>query len=134
MTDTTRQHAIPLDQTQVSLTASVLHQAAVDCRATGATSRSRSDRSAGTLGHLAARWASIAEREQHCDVVNIHGERLYNVPLTTEEWYHVRAALAEFAARFIRVTGDSPAAHVDRLRARRALLLSDRITEALTRD
>ncbi|MET8828477.1 hypothetical protein ABZX40_22755 [Streptomyces sp. NPDC004610] len=133
MTDPTNQHWIALDQAQVSLTASVLHQAAVDYRATGTASHSQNDRSAGTLGQMAARWAAIAEREKHCDVVSIHGERLYNVPLTAEEWYHVRAALTEYAARFIRVVGDSPAAHVDRLRARRALILSDRITEALTR-
>ncbi|MEU6060334.1 hypothetical protein [Streptomyces sp. NPDC047097] len=130
MTDTANQYSVPLDQKQVSLTASVLHQAALGCRAADA---SDGDRSAVTLGRMAARWADIAEREEHCDVLSVHGERLYNVSLTSEEWYHVRAALSECAAQFKRGAADSPAAQVDRQRARRALLLVNHIAEAITR-
>ncbi|MGW2598904.1 hypothetical protein [Streptomyces klenkii] len=134
MADTAKQHSIPLDQTQVILTASVLHQAALDCRATDAANVSEDNRSVVTLGRMAARWAAIAEREEHCDVINIHGERLYDVSLTSEEWYHVRAALSEHAARLRRTAGGSPTAQMDHQRARRALLLVDRITEAAARD
>ncbi|WP_018547229.1 hypothetical protein [Streptomyces sp. LaPpAH-108] len=131
MANTASQHSIPLDQTQVSLTASVMHQAALDCRATDTPDASMDDRSMVTFGRMAALWAAIAEREKHCDVVNIHGDRLYNISLTAEEWYHVRAALSEHAARKTRVAGHSPTARTDRHSARRALLLVDLITEAI---
>ncbi|MGM9468466.1 hypothetical protein [Streptomyces murinus] len=131
MTDTASQHSIPLDQNQVSLTASVMHQAAMDCSATDAVGVPSDDRSVVTLGRMAARWAAISEHEKHCDVVNIHGDRLYNISLTAEEWYHVRAALSEHAARLTRAGGHARTARADQHRARRALLLVDRITEAI---
>ncbi|MFE2599604.1 MULTISPECIES: hypothetical protein [unclassified Streptomyces] len=129
MTETTDQFFIPLDQVQVSLVAAVLHQAAEDCQAVDTPEIPADNRTVVTLGRMAARWAAIAEREEHCDVVNIHGERLYNVSLTLEEWYQVRAALSEHATRLTRTSGNSPTAHENHRRARRALLLADRITE-----
>lgn len=127
--DTTGHFFIPLDQVQVSLVAAVLHQAAEGCRAVDAPMIPADDRSVVTLGRMATRWGAIAEREEHCDVVNVNGERLYSVPLTLEEWYQVRAALSEYAARLTRVMGNTPTAREDRRRAARALLLVDRITE-----
>ncbi|MFF5719879.1 hypothetical protein [Streptomyces buecherae] len=132
MTETTNDFFIPLDQAQVSLVAAVLHRAAQDCRAVDAPGIPADDRSVVTLGRMAARWAAIAEREEHCDVVNVHGERLYNVSLTLEEWYQVRAALSEYAARLTRTPGNPPSTHENRKQATRALLLVDRITEVIT--
>ncbi|WP_190120973.1 hypothetical protein [Streptomyces inusitatus] len=134
MTETIDNFFIPLDQEQVSLVAAVLHRAAQDCRALDAPEIPAGDRSVVTLGRMAARWAAIAEREEHCDVVNVHGERLYNVSLSLEEWYQVRAALSEYAARLTRALRNPPSAREDRRRARQALLLVDRITEAIASD
>ncbi|GHB01474.1 hypothetical protein ACIQRS_26740 [Streptomyces termitum] len=134
MTETTNTFFIPLDQAQVSLVAAVLHRAARDCRAVEAPGISANDRSVVTLGRMAARWAAISEREEHCDVVSLHGDRLYGVSLTPEEWYQVRAALSEYAARLTRAVGNPPSPHENRRQATRALLLVDRITEVITRD
>ncbi|MFF1416119.1 hypothetical protein [Streptomyces sp. NPDC058280] len=129
MTETIDHFFIPLDQVQVSLVAAVLHQAAEDCRAVDTPEILADDRTVVTLGRMATRWAAIAEREEHCDVVNIHGERLYNVSLTLEGWYQVRAALSEYAARLTRTPGNPPTARENHRRATHALLLVDRITE-----
>ncbi|MEW2163476.1 hypothetical protein AB0912_10805 [Streptomyces sp. NPDC007084] len=132
MTETSNNFFIPLDQAQVSLVATVLHQAAQDCRAVDAPEIPEDNRSVVTLGRVAARWAAIAERDEHCDVINVHGERLYNVSLTLEEWYQVRAALSEFAAQLTRAPGNPPSTHENRKQATRALRLVDRITEVIT--
>lgn len=131
MTETTNTFFIPLDQAQVSLVASVLNRAARDCRAVDVPGIPTNDRSVVTLGRMAARWAAISEREEHCDVVNVHGERLYSVSLTLEEWYQARAALSEYAARLTRTAGDAPSPQENRRHATRALLLVDRITEVI---
>ncbi|WP_328955661.1 hypothetical protein [Kitasatospora purpeofusca] len=127
-------HHIPLDQAQVNLVAAVLQQAAWDCRSP--IEQVVPDSSDGpnrgiTLGRLAARWTRIVEREEHCDVININGERLYVVPLSLEGWYQVRAALSEHAARLSLKLPDSPESRENRRRARQALLLVDRIKEAV---
>ncbi|MEV0266934.1 hypothetical protein AB0I49_37125 [Streptomyces sp. NPDC050617] len=130
MTEPTDDFFIALDQTQVSLVALVLHQAAEECRAVDTTPDiPAEDRSVVTLGRVATRWAGIAEREEYCDVVNVHGERLYNVSLSLEEWYQVRAALSEYAARLTLTRAHPPTVDDNRRRAREALLLVDRITE-----
>ncbi|OKI00593.1 hypothetical protein A6A06_16590 [Streptomyces sp. CB02923] len=121
---------IPLDQAQVWLVAAVLQHAAEECHAV-TPPEAPADQGAGiTLGRLAAHWTDITEQELHCSVVNLHGERLYMVPLTLEGWYQVRAALSEHAAQLSRTPGGTPAIHENRRRARQALLLADRITEA----
>jgi hypothetical protein len=121
---------MPLDQTQVSLVAGVLHHAAQDCRAADTPEAPENDGSVITLGGMARRWTAIAEREEYCDVINVHGERLYNVSLTLEGWYQVRAALSQYAARLTRFPPRTAAARDDRGRAQQALLLAHRITEA----
>ncbi|NEC42929.1 hypothetical protein [Streptomyces sp. SID8016] len=131
MTETINTFFIPLDQAQVSLVTAVLHRAARDCRAVGVPGISTDDRSVVTLGGMAARWAAISEREEYCEVVNVHGERLYSVPLTLEEWYQARAALSEYAARLTRTTGDASSQRENHRQATRALLLVDRITEVI---
>ncbi|MER5631168.1 hypothetical protein [Streptomyces nitrosporeus] len=131
MTETTNTFFIPLDQAQVSLVTAVLHRAARDCRAVDVPGIPTDDRSAITLGRMVARWAAISEREEHCDVVNIHSERLYSVPLTLEGWYQVRAALSEYAARLTRAAGNPPPPRENHRQATRALLLVDRITEVI---
>ncbi|THA31758.1 hypothetical protein E6R18_15595 [Streptomyces sp. A1277] len=133
MTETTNTFFIPLDQAQVSLVTAVLHRAARDCRAVDVPGTSTDDRSVVTLGRMAARWAAISEREEHCEVVNVHGERLYSVPLTLEGWYQTRAALSEYAAHLTRAAGNPPSPRENRRQATRALLLVDRITEVVAR-
>ncbi|MGC5365369.1 hypothetical protein ACPXCE_27470 [Streptomyces sp. DT24] len=131
MTETTNTFFIPLDQAQVSLVTAVLHRTARDCRAVDVPGISTDDRSVVTLGGMAARWAAISEREEHCEVVNVHGERLYSVPLTLEGWYQARAALSEYAARLTRAGGNPPSPRANHRQATRALLLVDRITEVI---
>ncbi|AXI78781.1 hypothetical protein [Peterkaempfera bronchialis] len=124
-------HPIPLDQSQVNLVAAVLQQAVWDCRPP-AEQAAHDGRDDGiTLGRLAAHWTGIAEREEHCDVINVNGERLYVVPLSLEGWYQVRAALSEHATRLSLKPSDNPESRENRRRARQALLLVDRIKEAI---
>lgn len=131
MTETTNPFFIPLDQAQVSLVTAVLHRAARECQAVDMPGIPTDDLSVFTLGRMAARWAAISEREEHCDVVNVHGERLYSVPLTMEGWYQVRAALSEYATRLTRAAGNPAFPREDHRQATRALLLVDRITESI---
>ncbi|MEU1408443.1 hypothetical protein ABZ471_40160 [Streptomyces sp. NPDC005728] len=123
--------SIDLDQDEVTLVVGVLQNAAHACRA-AAPSDARTDQYAGiTLGRLTARWTDIAERELHCAVVKLHGERLFTVPLTAEAWYQVRAALSACVAQLSGHLDDSaPADAPDRERMYRALHLAHKIAEA----
>ncbi|MFE2108884.1 hypothetical protein ACFXAF_23890 [Kitasatospora sp. NPDC059463] len=121
-------HAVPLDQSQVNLVAAVLQQVLWDCRPLA----DQDGRDLGvTLGRLAAHWTGIAEREEHCDVINVNGERLYVVSLSLEGWYQVRAALSEYTTRLPLKPFGSPETRENRRRVRQALLLVDRIKEAV---
>ncbi|WP_432004655.1 hypothetical protein [Streptomyces parvus] len=102
--------SIDLDQSEVSLVVGVLQRAADECRA-AAPSLAPTDQYDGiTLGRLTAHWIDIAERELHCAVVKLHGERLFTVPLTSEGWYQVRAALSACVAQLCgELKGSSPA-------------------------
>ncbi|MFD4396686.1 hypothetical protein [Kitasatospora sp. NPDC058478] len=124
-------HPIPLDQSQVNLVAAVLQQAVWDCRPPAERATHDGQDCGITLGRLAGHWTGIAEREEHCDVINVNGERLYVVSLSLEGWYQVRAALSEHAARLSLKLSDNPESRENRRRVRRALLLVDRIKEAI---
>ncbi|MBD0694729.1 hypothetical protein [Streptomyces sp. CBMA123] len=122
---------ISLDQDEVALVTVVLLQAVDGCRAVTSPEAAARRGSGVTIGQLAAQWTEIAERELHCSVVNMNGERLFTVPLTPEGWYQVRAALSESAAQLSRpANGGEATVRANRDRARRALLLADRIVEA----
>ncbi|GHF28464.1 hypothetical protein [Streptomyces morookaense] len=129
--DDTLTISIDLDQAEVTLVVGILQRAADECRATS-PSDVTTDQDAGiTLGQLTARWTDIAERELHCAVVNLHGERLFTVPLTSEGWYQVRAALSACVAQLSGELDDStPADAPDRKRMYRALHLAHKIAEA----
>ncbi len=122
---------IDLDQDEVTLVVGILQHAADECRAAAPSDVATDDDTGITLGRLTARWTDIAERELHCAVVNLHGERLFTVPLTAEGWYQVRAALSACVAQLSGALDDSVhAGDPDRERMYRALHLAHKIAEA----
>jgi hypothetical protein len=123
-------NSIPLDQTQVRLIAAVLQREAASCGAVHYPAHPGSAPSGVTLGRMAARWTGIAEREEDCAVVNVDGERLYDITDVPEGWYIVRAALSEHAARLSRTPQGSATSGEDRRQALRALRLVERIARA----
>ncbi|MEU9163834.1 hypothetical protein AB0D29_26640 [Streptomyces sp. NPDC048424] len=125
--DDTLTTSIALDQHEVTLIVGVLDRAAADCRAAAPPDTGSDQHTGVTLGRLTARWTEIAEHERHCDVVNLHGDRLFVVSLTAESWYQVRAALGACVAQ-LAVEREDNAADQDRMA--RALVLADKIAGA----
>ncbi|QEV19333.1 hypothetical protein [Streptomyces alboniger] len=129
--DDTLTISIDLDQDEVTLVVGILQRAADECRAAAPSDVTADQYTGITLGQLTARWTDIAERELHCAVVNLHGERLFTVPLTAEGWYQVRAALSACVAQLSGELDDSvPADTPVRERMYRALHLAHKIAEA----
>ncbi|MFF6907256.1 hypothetical protein ACFY9Q_15070 [Streptomyces sp. NPDC012389] len=129
--DDTLTISIDLDQNEVSLVVGVLQRAADDCRAAAPSPAATDQHDGITLGRLTARWIDIAEHELHCAVVKLHGERLFTVPLTSEGWYQVRAALSACVAQLSgELDGKSSADAPAREQMRRALHLAHKIAEA----
>ncbi|MFD5619895.1 hypothetical protein [Streptomyces yangpuensis] len=124
--DDTRTTSIALDQAEVTLIAGVLDRAAADCRAAAPPETCAEHDIGVTLGRLTALWTEIAVHERHCDVVNLHGERLFSVQLTAESWYQVRAALAACVAQLAVEPGNA----ADQDRMARALRLAEKIDGA----
>ncbi|MBP8536857.1 hypothetical protein [Streptomyces sp. MK37H] len=123
--------SIDLDQNEVTLIVGVLQQAAERCRAIDPSNAATDQRTGITLGRLTAQWTDIAERELHCAVVKFRGERLFTVPLTSEGWYQVRAALSACVAQLSsELENSSQADDPDRNRMYRALHLVHKIAEA----
>ncbi|MEK9519617.1 hypothetical protein MIU24_09425 [Streptomyces venezuelae] len=123
--------SIDLDQNEVSLVVGVLQHAADECRAAAPSPAATDQHDGITLGRLTARWTDIAEHELHCAVVKLHGERLFTVPLTSEGWYQVRAALSACVAQLSgELKGSSPVDAPARNRMRHALHLAHKIAEA----
>ncbi|MGA5038201.1 hypothetical protein ACPCA8_14215 [Streptomyces capoamus] len=124
--------SIDLDQDEVTLIVGVLQRAAEDCHAAASLEVSPASQRAGiTLGRLTAHWTDIAEREQHCTVVKLRGERLFTVSLTSEGWYQVRAALSDCVAQLSGELDEAtPVDHPDQERMYRALYLVHKIAEA----
>ncbi|WP_432097281.1 hypothetical protein [Streptomyces sp. bgisy100] len=123
--------AIDLDQEEVTLVVGVLQQAAEECRAATPADTPTSQHTCVTLGRLTAHWTEIADHELHCAIVRLHGERLFAVPLTSESWYQVRAALSACVAQLSAELDDStPVGAPHQVRMYRALHLAHKIAEA----
>ncbi|PSJ29633.1 hypothetical protein B7P34_06110 [Streptosporangium nondiastaticum] len=129
--DDTLTVSIDLAQDEVILIVGVLQQAAEGCRAVAPSEATTDEHTGVTLGRLTAHWTDIAERELHCVVVKLHGERLFTVTLSPESWYQVRAALSACVAQLSGELDDStPTGASNRKRMYNALHLAHKIAEA----
>jgi hypothetical protein len=92
--------------------------------------------SGATLGRLTAMFDALlgpeAQQLPFGDVINLNGERLYDMRLTLEEWDLICAHLSKFSTELVLTAEDGTLEGEERIeRANSALTLMNRISEGI---